>query len=46
LLSGTNKDNSIYRTKLMPAEIGLTLTQDVGRRIWVPITKKLSKKQK
>ncbi len=43
---GTNKDNSVYRTKLMPAEIGLTLAQDVGRRIWVPITKKLSKKEK
>lgn len=46
LMSGTNKDNSIYRTKLMPTEIGLSLTQDVGRRIWVPITKMLSKNQK
>lgn len=46
LISGTNKDNSIYRTKLMPPEIVLSLTQDVGRRIWVPITKKLSKNQK
>lgn len=44
LISGTNKDNTSYRTKLLNDIIGLTLSEDVGRRIWVPITRRVAKK--
>lgn len=43
LITGTNKDHTIYRTKLLPNDICLNLSEDVGRRIWVPITRKIAK---
>lgn len=43
LISGTNKDRSLYRTKLLNDHIALTLSEDVGRRIWVPITRRVAK---
>ncbi len=43
LLSGSNKDNTIYRTKLLSNDVGMDLAEDVGKRIWVPITRKLAK---
>ncbi len=46
LIAGTNKDNSQYRTKLLNDKIGLSLSEDVGRRIWVPITRRIAKKLK
>jgi hypothetical protein len=46
LILGANKDNTQYRTKLLNDKIGVSLSEDVGRRIWVPITRKISKKLK
>jgi hypothetical protein len=46
LINGTNKDHSSYRTKLLSDSICLNLAQDVGRRIWVPITRRVSKLEK
>lgn len=46
LLFGTNKDRSQYRTKLMSDDICLNLAEDVGRRIWVPITRRIAKNLK
>lgn len=43
LLFGTNKDKTQYRTKLMADNICLNLAEDVGRRIWVPITRRIAK---
>ena len=43
LISGTNKDRTQYRTKLLNDHIALTLSEDVGRRIWVPITRRVAK---
>jgi hypothetical protein len=43
LVAGTNKDNTQYRTKLLDNDICLTLTQDVGRRIWMPLTRRMAK---
>jgi len=43
LISGSNKDNTIYRTKLLSSDVGMDLAEDVGKRIWVPITRKLAK---
>jgi hypothetical protein len=43
LVFGSNKDKTQYRTKLLSDDIYLTLAEDVGRRIWVPITKRISK---
>jgi hypothetical protein len=42
LIFGTNKDKTEYRTKLLSDNVCLNLTQDVGRRIWVPITRRIS----
>ncbi|MBA3662990.1 MAG: hypothetical protein H0W61_02110 [Bacteroidetes bacterium] len=43
LISGSNKDHTQYHTKLLSDKIALNLAQDVGRRIWVPITRRISK---
>lgn len=43
LLFGTNKDRTEYRTKLLSEKICLNLAEDVGRRVWVPITKRIAK---
>ncbi|MEO6303816.1 MAG: hypothetical protein ABIP51_11660, partial [Bacteroidia bacterium] len=42
LISGTNKDHTSYRTKLLDDSISVNLSQDVGRRVWVPITRRIS----
>ncbi len=46
LINGTNKDKSNYHTKLMSDSICMNLSSDVGRRIWMPITRKLEKEIK
>ncbi len=46
LINGTNKDHTSYRTKLLSDSICINLSQDVGRRIWVPITRRISKQEK
>lgn len=43
LISGINKDHTTYRTKLLSDSICIQLCTDVGRRIWTPLTRKLSK---
>lgn len=43
LIAGTNKDHTQYHTKLLSDKICLHLAQDVGRRIWVPITRRIVK---
>ena len=43
LISGTNKDRSTYRQKLLRDDIARQLTEDVGRRVWVPISKRIKK---
>jgi hypothetical protein len=43
LIFGTNKDHSQYRTKLLADNICTNLSEDVGRRIWVPITRKIAR---
>lgn len=42
LLTGSNKEKTKYRTKLMREDIAKDLTMDVGRRIWVPISKRIA----
>lgn len=46
LISGTNKDHSTYRQKTLNDNIAKQLTEDVGRRIWVPISKRIKKSLK
>ena len=46
LINGTNKDHASYRTKLLSDSICINLSQYVGRRIWVPITRRISKEEK
>lgn len=41
LINGTNKDKR-YRTKLLDENICSNLSQDVGRRIWTPITRRIA----
>jgi len=41
LVNGKNKDKK-YRTKLLDDNICLRLSEDVGRRIWVPITRRIA----
>ena len=43
LISGSNKDHTTYRSKLLPDDICIKLSEDVGRRVWVPITKRIAK---
>lgn len=42
LVSGKNKDKSQYRTKLLDEAICLHLSEDVGRRIWTPVTRRIA----
>ncbi len=46
LIMGTNKDHTNYRTKLLDDNICGNLSEDVGRRIWVPITRRIANAQK
>lgn len=46
LIMGTNKDHTNYRTKLLDDGICNNLSEDVGRRIWVPITRRIANAQK
>ncbi len=46
LITGQNKDHTTYRQKLLRDDIAQDLCSDVGRRIWVPITKRIRKHQK
>lgn len=46
LITGTNKDRTEYRTKLLSDRICLQLAEDVGRRVWVPITRRIAKNLK
>lgn len=46
LISGTNKDRSTYRQKLLRDDIARQLADDVGRRVWVPISKRIRKSLK
>lgn len=46
LITGSNKDHTQYRTKLLNDDICIRLAEDVGRRIWVPITRRISKNLK
>lgn len=46
LISGTNKDHSTYRQKLLRDDIARQLADDVGRRVWVPISKRIKKSLK
>jgi hypothetical protein len=43
IISGANKDKTQYHTKLLQDNICLTLSDDVGRRIWVPVTRRIAK---
>jgi len=46
LVSGSNKDHSTYREKTLRSDIASDLAGDVGRRVWVPITKRIRKSLK
>lgn len=46
LILGTNKDRKSYREKALRDDIALDLAADVGRRVWVPITKRIRKSLK
>lgn len=46
LISGGNKDHTTYRSKLLSDDICIKLSEDVGRRIWVPISRRIAKTQK
>ncbi|MBL7917629.1 MAG: hypothetical protein JNM96_04475 [Bacteroidia bacterium] len=41
LMFGTNKDKTVYREKGLRESIAKDLAEDVGRRIWVPISKRI-----
>lgn len=46
LITGQNKGHTKYRTKLLSENIVTNLSEDVGRRIWVPITRRIAKQLK
>ena len=46
LVVGSNKDRKTYREKTLRTDIALDLAGDVGRRVWVPITKRIRKSLK
>ncbi len=46
LVVGSNKDRKTYREKTLRNDIALDLAGDVGRRVWVPITKRIRKSLK
>lgn len=43
LIMGSNKDHTNYRTKLLQDDICNELAKDVGRRVWVPISRRIAK---
>lgn len=43
LVSDTNKDRTVYRTKPLNDDAAINLVDDVGHNIWVKITKRISK---
>lgn len=43
LIMGSNKDHTNYRTKLLQDDICNELVKDVGRRVWVPISRRIAK---
>ncbi len=46
LVVGSNKDRKTYREKTLRTDIAIDLAGDVGRRVWVPITKRIRKSLK
>lgn len=46
LIEGSNKDHKTYHEKTLRSDIALDLAGDVGRRVWVPITKRIRKSLK
>ncbi len=42
LITGANKDHTKYHTKTLSDNIATSLSEDVGRRIWVPITRRIA----
>jgi hypothetical protein len=46
LVSGSNKDHKSYHEKALRSSIAVDLAGDVGRRVWVPITKRIRKSLK
>ncbi|OYU97369.1 MAG: hypothetical protein CFE21_03495 [Bacteroidetes bacterium B1(2017)] len=46
IIFGQNMDNTNYRQKELYVDVALELAYDVGKRIWVPITKRISKGEK
>lgn len=43
LILSQNKDHTYYRTKPLRSYIAMDLVDDVGRRIWVPVTRRIAK---
>ncbi len=43
LIMGSNKDHTNYRTKLLADDICNELAKDVGRRVWVPISRRIAR---
>ncbi len=41
IMFGTNKDKTVYREKGLRESIAKDLAEDVGRRVWVPISKRI-----
>jgi hypothetical protein len=46
MVTGSNKDHKSYHEKAMRSSIAMDLAGDVGRRVWVPITKRIRKSLK
>ncbi len=46
LVTGSNKDHKSYHEKSLRSDIAMDLAGDVGRRVWVPITKRIRKSLK
>lgn len=43
LIMGSNKDHTNYRTKLLADDICNELAKDVGRRVWVSISRRIAR---
>ncbi|MGZ3883402.1 MAG: hypothetical protein ACXVPD_04250, partial [Bacteroidia bacterium] len=46
MVNGTNKDHTQYHTRLLDGNVAFNLSSDVGRRIWVPITRRIANQVK
>jgi hypothetical protein len=46
MIAGTNKDNTVYREKLLQEDVCVDLSNKCGRRTWNLFTQKLAKKLK